>query len=413
MHSSLSKRRGARSPRAASALLPTLGQGSRRVSTRHSSFQHGARLVSLLVAGLGALGAQTFESALEAIGKNDAQAAEAALAALARANPQDREVSLARGVYLFQLGKFAPARKVLEPLASDPRAETFFWLARAATGECAVARPALRSRFEAGGDNRLRRYAGLGAAQCAIAAGDVEAAAALLARLRASYPDDPDVLYLSARLHMKGWNDAIFELFQKAPSSYRVNQISGEVFEIQANYAAAAGEYRKAIEKNPRAINLHYRLGRALLLESHEPAALDQARREFERELEINPNDAVAEYQVGQILVAQQKGDAARPRLERALELKPDFPEVALALGRLHMQSGDAARAIPLLEKAVRLAPAGEPARYQLMLAYRNAGRQAEAQREQAELEKLHQLPSGEFTDFLKKLGEKPRQEPR
>jgi tetratricopeptide (TPR) repeat protein len=228
-----------------------------------------------------------------------------------------------------------------------------------------------------------------------------------LNRLRAAYPGDADVLYLSARFHMKGWNDAVYDLFQKAPASYRVNQISAEVFEIQGNYAAAVGEYRKAIEKNPRAVNVHYRLGRALLLESHEPAALEQARQEFERELEINPNDAVAEYQVGQILVAQQKTAVARPRLERALELKPNFAEAALALGRLRLGSGEAAQAIPLLEKAVRLAPASEPAHYQLMLAYRNAGREADALREKGELDKLQQLPSGEFTEFLKKLGEK------
>ena len=110
---------------------------------------------------------------------------------------------------------------------------------------------------------------------------------------------------------------------------------------------------------------------------------------------------------MGQILVAQQKTAVARPRLERALDLKPDFAEAALALGRLRLGSGEAAQAIPLLEKAVRLAPASEPAHYQLMLAYRNAGREADALREKGELDKLQQLPSGEFTEFLKKLGEK------
>jgi hypothetical protein len=45
------------------------------------------------------------------------------------------------------------------------------------------------------------------------------------------------------------------------------------------------------------------------------------------------------------------------------------------------------------------------------MLAYRNAGRAADAAREQAELDKLQKSPQGEFTDFLKRLGEKaPKQ---
>ena len=368
-----------------------------------------------LLALAATLGAQTVEKALDAIAKGDARAAERELESLTNANPQDREVSLARGVYLFQLGRYAAARQALDPLASDPRAETFLLLSRAASGECPAVAKALENRFDAAGDSRLRRLAGLGAAQCAVAAGDAAAAGLLLGRLRTLYPADADVLYLVARTHMKAWNEAVYELFQKAPASYRVNQISAEIFEIQGNYAAAVGEYRKAIEKNPAAMNLHYRLARALLLESHQPAALEQARREFEQELELNPNDAIAEYQVAQILVAQQKADLARPRLERVMQLKPDFAEAALALGRLHLQARQNDRAIPLLETAVRLAPASEPAHYNLMLAYRNAGREADAVREKTELEKLQQTPAGEFSDFLKKLGEKQpaRQEPR
>jgi hypothetical protein len=52
-----------------------------------------------------------------------------------------------------------------------------------------------------------------------------------------------------------------------------------------------------------------------------------------------------------------------------------------------------------------------ESAHYSLMLAYRNAGRPADAAKEQALLDKLRESPQGEFTDFLKRLGEKaPKQ---
>ncbi len=40
-------------------------------------------------------------------------------------------------------------------------------------------------------------------------------------------------------------------------------------------------------------------------------------------------------------------------------------------------------------------------------MAYRNAGRPVDAQREKAEIEKLQKPPEGEFTDFLKRLGDK------
>ena len=96
-------------------------------------------------------------------------------------------------------------------------------------------------------------------------------------------------------------------MYQKAPASYRVDQLSAEVFETQGKYTEAIAEYRKAIAKNPKGVNLHYCLGRALLQQSHDPAALEEARKEFEAELKLNPSDAVAEYQIAQILSARQK----------------------------------------------------------------------------------------------------------
>jgi len=60
-----------------------------------------------------------------------------------------------------------------------------------------------------------------------------------------------------------------------------------------------------------------------------------------------------------------------------------------------------------LLKRAIQAAPAMEAAHYSLMLAYRDSGQTQEAAREKAELDKLQKPPEGEFTDFLKKLGEK------
>jgi tetratricopeptide (TPR) repeat protein len=210
---------------------------------------------------------------------------------------------------------------------------------------------------------------------------------------------------------MKAWNDTLYEMFRRAPNSYRANQISAEIFEIQSRYPEAIAEYRKAIEKNPAAVNLHFRLGRALLLESHSPDNLALARREFEAELALNATDAVAEYEIGQIfLVGQQPAEAAQ-RFERAVAISPNFSEALQALAKARLDAKLYPEAIVLLEKVVRLQPANESAHYSLMLAYRNAGRAADAERQQAELDKLRQSPQGEFTDFLKRLGEKaPKQ---
>ena len=78
-----------------------------------------------------------------------------------------------------------------------------------------------------------------------------------------------------------------------------------------------------------------------------------------------------------------------------------------VALGRLRLDETKNDEAIGLLRRAVKLQPRNEAAHYSLMMAYRNAGRMDDARREKAELDKLQRVPEGEFSEFLKKLGEK------
>ncbi|MES1257499.1 MAG: tetratricopeptide repeat protein, partial [Acidobacteriota bacterium] len=276
---------------------------------------------------------------------------------------------------------------------------------RATRGECAAVTGELERQFA-----QKDRLAGLALAQCRIAAKQFDTAGPVVARLERDYPSDPDVLYVAANYHLKAWNDTIYRMYRQAPASYRVDQLSAEVFETQNKFTEAIAEYRKAIGKNPKAINLHYRLGRALLQQSHDPAALEQARKEFVAELALNPADAVAEFQVAQILATQGKKPEAAARYERAAQLRPDFPEALIAVAKVRSDAQRYDEAIQLLERAVKLQPRGEIAHYNLMIAYRNAGRTADAQREKAELDRLQKSPEGEFTDFLKRLGENPPQ---
>ncbi len=325
---------------------------------------------------------------------------------LAQADPA------AKGIAEFNRGEYAAAKRDLQPYAKDPRAVVFLALTQAATGACDAAIPELERLYvganAAKPDPNLHRLAGLALAQCFVAQKRFDAAQPVIAAMERQFPSDADVLYVSANFHMKAWNDAIYRMYQKAPASYRVNQLSAEVFETQGKYQEAIGEYQKAIGRNPAAINLHYRLGRAMILQSsNNPATLELARKEFVAELALNPSDAAAEYQVGQILTLQQKNAEAGPHFDRAIELRPDFPEALIAAGKLRSQAKRYSEAAQLFERAVKLQPRSEGAHYNLMMAYRNDGRTADAEREKAEIEKLQRPPEGEFTDFLKRLGEK------
>ena len=328
----------------------------------------------------------------------------AGLAAVAQQDP------LVDGIQAFSKGDYQAAERLLTQSLKqheDPRARAFLAITVAATGRCDAARADLQNAMETA-QGEVRKLAGLALAQCLTNASQFEDAAAVLMKLRAQYPSDADVLYQTAREQMRAWNDTIYQLYKRNPSSFRVNQLSGEIFETQGKFNEAVTEYRKAVAKSPNTLNLHFRLGRALLMSSHSPEKLDEALAEFRAELALNPADAVAEYQVGQILVAQNKSGEAAAHLTTALKLNPDFPEALIALGKLRLDAKQNAQALSLLERAVKLSPKSESAHYALMMAYRDAGDMAAAKREKAELDKLQKVPEGEFTEFLKKLGDKP-----
>jgi tetratricopeptide (TPR) repeat protein len=318
-------------------------------------------------------------------------------------------------IEVFHRGQYSQARQMLEKIVAaspgDAQARTFLALSRAATGGCAATADDLALQFHSNPDPSLRRLSGIALVQCRLSGNRLEDVWPVLDQLQKNFPSDADVLYETAKVHMKAWNDAVFRMYQRAPASFRVNQLSGEILEIQGRYQEAAAEYRKAIAKNPAAVNLHYRLGRAVLLESHDPGNLREARKEFEAELALNPEDAVAEYQIGQISLAEQNTASAAARFERAVSLNPDFAEALVALAKTKSDAKKYAEAIPLLERAAKLQPNSESAHYSLMLAYRNLGRMVDAEHEKSVLDQLQRPPEGEFTDFLKRLGEKaPKQ---
>ena len=302
------------------------------------------------------------------------------------------------GIEAFKEGRYSEAIAALKD-ARDPTGRAFLALSQAAVGDCKSALPELTANYE---DATLSRLTGLAAVKC-----DPANAFARIAQLEKRFTNDPDVLYVAAKLHMKAFNDATFAMFQRAPSSYRVHELSAEIFETQNRYSEAVAEYKKAIETNPNAPDLHFRLGRALLLESHDPAVLDQAANEFRSELKLSPEDGACEFQLGQIAQVQGKTSEAKSHFERALELSPNFVQALIALGKLSTQAKDYRRAIFLLSQATALQPANETAHYALLAAYRDAGDMERARAEKATLDKLQKPPEGEFSEFLKKLGEK------
>lgn len=316
------------------------------------------------------------------------------------------------GIEAFAQGRYSDALKLLQPEAQsgDLSARAYLALTQAALGHCDTVLPSLRAQASAG-NTAIAKLSGIAAVRCYASSHHIPDALAIAESLKQRFPDDADVLYLAAETEMSAFNETTFQMFQRTPSSYRVHELSARIFEVQNRYSEAVAEYQKAIEVNPNAPDLHFRLGRAILLESHSPDALDQAAAAFQSELKISPEDSACEFQLGQIAQVRGQASQAKQHFERALQLSPDFVNASVALARLYSHDQQYNRAIPLLQHAVELQPANEAAHYSLLTAYRDSGQIGKARSEKAILDRLQKPPEGEFSDFLKKLGDKQPQQ--
>lgn len=321
------------------------------------------------------------------------------------ANDSTRET----GIAAFKQGRYSVALKNLTQAAANPADKTarvFLSLTKAALGDCRAALPGLTGNT--GSLNPvLYRLSGLAAVKCYSLTGNSADASSLLQRLEARFPKDADVLYTSAKLHMAAFNDATLAMFERVPASYRVHELSAEIFEVENRYSDAVAEYRKAIALNPSAPELHFHLGRAILLQSHSPESMANASAEFKAELKLSPEDSASEFQLGQISVAQGNAAEGKLHFERALAISSTFVQALIALGKIHLQFKQYAEAIAVLTRAIRIQPANEAAHYALLTTYRNNGQMDKAKAEKATLDRLQRPPQGEFSNFLKKLGEK------
>src|SRR5438552_2845398 len=122
-------------------------------------------------------------------------------------------------IHAFQAGQYAQARQMLETIVeaspNDGVARTFLALSRAATGACEAASGDLQQQFTGNPEASLRRLAGIALVQCYLARNRVEDTWPVLAGLQKSFPDDADVLYETAKVHMKAWNDSVLEMYRK------------------------------------------------------------------------------------------------------------------------------------------------------------------------------------------------------
>ncbi len=129
----------------------------------------------------------------------------------------------------------------------------------------------------------------------------------------------------------------------------------------------------------PKAPNVHYLYG--YLLFATQP---DAAIAQFQQELTLSPNSAVANAMLAWAYGIQGNYGDSLPVAQKAVAEDPTLAMGQMVLGRAMVESGDTTAALPHLEKVLQLEPGNLEAHLTLAKAYSRLGRKDDARRERA-----------------------------
>jgi tetratricopeptide (TPR) repeat protein len=241
-------------------------------------------------------------------------------------------------------------------------------------------------------DKDLKREVGFAGVRCAMSGDQPDAAIDFLRSLNHEFAHDPDVLYLSVHTYSDLSTRASSELANTGAASYQAQELSAEALEVQGKWDEATRIYRLILQQNPNLAGIHYRLGRVLVSKpDFGPAAAEEAKQEFEKELQIDPANAGAEYVLGEMAKQKQEWDDAIQHFSRAAKLDAGFGDAFVGWGGSLVEVKKFSDAITPLETAVKLESGNPAAHYLLAIAYARTGRKENADREFAIQKQLTQ----------------------
>jgi tetratricopeptide (TPR) repeat protein len=170
-----------------------------------------------------------------------------------------------------------------------------------------------------------------------------------------------------------------------------------EALEAEKRYDLAIIEYRKVIKDEPEMPAVHYRLGRALLLRAPDSGeARDEALKELQQALELDPRNDAAEYEMGEIYRRQGQLTLARDHFSRAVALDPSVEEAQIALARTLLRLQEPKDSVQHLIDAIQLNPKNEISHFLLASAYKSLGNTTDYENEMALYRRYHSEASQE-----------------
>jgi tetratricopeptide (TPR) repeat protein len=121
---------------------------------------------------------------------------------------------------------------------------------------------------------------------------------------------------------------------------------------------------------------------------------VQRAKDEFQKELQIDPRNAGAEYILGEMARQESQLEEAVSHFSRAAKLDSSFGDAFMGWGFCLVTLKRYEEAIPPLQAAVRLQEGNPSAHYNLAVALSRTGQKEEADKEFAIHRRLAQKPA-------------------
>jgi len=278
-------------------------------------------------------------------------------------------------VVLAQQAKVAAATR---PGLSPEKA-----LSLAEQGHCRENISALKRAMTGQIPAATRKQAGVAGVRCSLAVDDRDSTLDFIRLLNKQFSRDPDVLFIIVHAYSDLSTRTAQELGRTSPQSLAAHKLNAEALEMQGKWEPAQLEYEGMIKEEPNARGIHFLLGRLLLSRPDAgPDAMERAKQEFLKEIQIDPSNAGAQYILGELARRDEKWDDAVSRFSQAAKLDPNFAEAYLGWGLSLITVKRYEEAIPSLRAAERLMPGNPAVHHALATALERSGHKAEAEKE-------------------------------
>jgi cytochrome c-type biogenesis protein CcmH/NrfG len=320
-------------------------------------------------------------------------------------DPDNVDAQANLGVLLFFQGKAADAIPHFRAALAAPKEERqpglakiqgLLGMAESLTLDFANARKDMEAAFPALAlsspqDRHFQAQLGLELIGLDAESGDLEKAAAVIAQLRKTDPDNAEVLYAAYRTYSDLAGESMLALSLAAPDSAQMHQLLAHEDIRQGNANGAVAQYRKAMAIDPHLPGVHFELAE-LLRTSTDETVKKEAEQQYHAALQENPQNEKAILRLAEIDAQKGNIQQSYQGYAKAVELRPADADAKLGLARTLMGMNQADKALALLEEAVQLEPTNATAHYRLATLYRQMRRADDAKREMELYKKFKEM---------------------